>query len=301
MGIYNRLAISSALATVLVACQPASETTPPETSVSVASADDCSTPRALGQFNAPQDLLITNFDSKPDADDIHSIAAMATVIRDPRHACVRHVAVAGAYGMQGGEYIDSPELFNLAFGDNWVDAHHERESAIAALAAKIAETADNGGHVWITEAGQSDISAAAVRGAMEISTDLDPQTQVHIVQHSDWNENQTTPEDFSFVKSMTHYHKIPDGNEVGNGSPGYKTETFTDWTAVLADPVNGATWAEAKRVADAANPVSTYLNPAIDSGGFDFSDTAELTWIFGFNEFEDHEGFFDAFLHTPED
>ncbi len=301
MKLWNHVTLASVLAVTLTACQQASETTPPEPILVLANAEACSIPQMLGQFNAPQDLLITNFDSKPDADDLHSIAAMATVIRDPRLACVRHVAVAGAYGRQGGAYINAPELFDLAFGDNWVDAHHSREAAIDALAASITETTDAGGHVWITEAGQSDISAAAVREAMELSTDLDPQTQIHIVQHSDWNEDQTTPEDLSFVKSMTHYHKIPDGNELDNGSPGYKTETFTDWSAVLADPVNGATWAEAKRVADAANPVSTYLNPAIDSGGFDFSDTAELTWIFGFNDLADHEAFFETFLQTPED
>ena len=45
---------------------------------------------------------------------------------------------------------------------------------------------------------------------------------IHVVQHSDWNEKSTLPEDLRFVKVNTDYQKIPDGNVVGNGTPGFR-------------------------------------------------------------------------------
>ena len=61
----------------------------------------------LGWFDKSKDLFLPQFDSKTDVDDVHSIAAVGTVLSDPRFADVNFPAVAGAYGTQEGEYVPS--------------------------------------------------------------------------------------------------------------------------------------------------------------------------------------------------
>jgi hypothetical protein len=61
-------------------------------------------------FNTNTDLLIAQFDSKPDTDDIHAQAALGCMLAHPSLAGVKYYAVAGAYGDQkrGAQFIDSP-------------------------------------------------------------------------------------------------------------------------------------------------------------------------------------------------
>jgi len=250
----------------------------------------------IGKFNPEKDLFLPQFDSKTDVDDIHSVAAVATVLRDPRFEKVNYHAVAGAYGIQEGLYVPANELFELSFGSNWSDAHADFEQALEEVVKLAGAVLKNGGDIWIAEAGQSDFSAATVKRLMEKLPDIDMRKHIHIVQHSDWNESVTAPEKLKFVQEQTDYHKIPDGNAEGNGTPGFRSPKIIDWQSAVKDPVLLEIWTLATTIATRYNGVEDrYLNEAIEAGGLDFSDVAETCWIFGFEELVDANDFFGEF------
>ena len=217
------------------------------------------------------------------------------MLRDRRFKCVRHIATAGAYGRQAGVFIESPKLFDLAFPGNWVDAHGNRAAAITTLTSRALETLRGGGDIWVMEAGQADVTAAVLTNLREQAPEIDTKQRVHVVQHSDWNEFSATPGALGIVRAQADYRKIPDGNKVGNGSPGFNTVDGSAWPVLLADRKSGATWAEARQRADNANKSSLYRNPSIAAGGFDFSDTAEAAYVFGFEGLADVNAYVAAF------
>ena len=264
---------------------------------------DCtnySTPEnMIGRFDKSKDLFLPQFDSKTDVDDIHSVAAVGTVLSDPRFSDVDFHAVAGTYGTQSGEYVPATELFNMAFGNKWSDAHRDYNTALETVTNLIVDTLNRGGDIWIAEAGQSDFSADTVRQVNLKLPGIDTKERIHIVQHSDWNEESTTPADLDFVKRKTDYHKIPDGNVTGNGTPGFKTDSNAEWARATATGNTGSYWQTARSIANQYNGESgRYVNDDIKEGGMDFSDTAETCWIFGFQELFDASQFFDRF-DTP--
>ena len=250
----------------------------------------------LGRFDPSRDLFLPQFDCKTDVDDLHSVAAVATMLRDARFEGVDYHAVAGAYGMQDGPYVPAPFLFDLAFGQNWSDAHGKRDEAVASVAEKVAQTLRAGGSVWVAEGGQSDFTADLLAAVEEALPDVDLRERVHVVQHSDWNEEVTTPQKLALVKQVASYHKIPDGNATGNGTPGFKSGVSKLWRRPIDDPRTGEVWRAARRVGEQFNGRDgRYNNTAVESGGIDFSDTAETCWIFGFDHLRDAEQFFEEF------
>lgn len=250
----------------------------------------------LGRFNKKQDLLLVQFDLKTDVDDIHSVAAVATMLADPRFAGISFHAVAGAYGSQGGLYVPANDLFEAAFGSHWSDAHANSGRALEEVSKNAVRVLQSGGRVWIAEAGQSDFSAALIRNLQKRLPDTDLKDRIHIVQHADWNEEVTTPEDLAFVKKAASYHKIPDGNTVGNGTPGFRNDRVIDWRKQVTDARLTAIWEKAIAIANSYNGVDgRYLNESIKRGGLDFSDVAEAAWIFGFGDLVDANAFFKEF------
>ena len=250
----------------------------------------------LGNFNPEQDLFLPQFDSKTDVDDIHSVAGVGTLLRDPRLADVNYHAVAGAYGIQEGLYVPAPQLFNLVFGEHWSDAHQDRELSIEEVAQLVSKTLTRGGSVWVAEAGQSDFTADWLKRVNEINLPVSSKDRVHVVQHSDWNESVTSPDKLSYVKQHATYHKIPDGNFLGNGSPGFNSDSDLIWELALNSPKNGESWAMAKAIGEEYNGVDgRYENASITAGGIDFSDVSESCWIFGFAGLKDAEAFFSEF------
>ena len=171
----------------------------------------------LGKFNKDRDLYLAHFDLKTDVDDIQSIAAVATMLADERFDKVTYHAVAGAYGTQSGAYVPANDLFELAFGQNWSDAHGDFNKALDEVSSLASKVINNGGKIWIAEGGQSDFSAALIRKIHNRLPDADIKNSVHIVQHADWNEEVTTPEDLAYVRNVASYHRITDGNTRGNG------------------------------------------------------------------------------------
>lgn len=252
----------------------------------------------LGKFNVEKDLFLPQFDSKTDVDDIHSVAAVGTLLADSRFSDVRYHAVAGAYGIQEGLYVPANHLFDMAFGKNWSDAHDDRDKALDEVTQLVFHTLDNGGAVWIADAGQSDFSAAMVRRVKINRPDVDTKTRIHLVQHSEWNQDVTTPADLEFVRKHTAYHKIADGNVLGNGTPGFKTPSDELWAKAIQGTNTGRFWEEARRIGNKYNGVDgRYLNEDIKAGGMDFSDTSESCWIFGCSDLYDSGEFFDEFTH----
>ncbi|PWN06033.1 hypothetical protein [Rhodohalobacter mucosus] len=250
----------------------------------------------LGKFNIETDLYFAHFDLKTDVDDAHSVAAVATMLADERFENVRYHAVTGAYGIQGGEYVPANDLFELAFGESWSDAHTDFDQALDEVSALAANVIQNGGKIWIAEGGQSDFSADVVREMRNRLPDTDIKNAVHIVQHADWNEEVTTAEDLAFVRDAASYHRIQDGNTVGNGTPGFRSDDVIDWRESIQDPRLISIWEKAIEIADTYNGVEDrYLNESIMKGGLDFSDTSETCWIFGFNDLEDSNAFFEEF------
>ena len=250
----------------------------------------------LGRFQVQHDLFLAHFDSKTDVDDLHSVAGVATMLADPRFSEVQYHAVAGAYGTQEGLYVPANELFDVAFGEHWSDAHGDFDAALREVLVLVLNALASGGTIWIADAGQSDFSAALVRAVREELPDTDVKNRIQIVQHSDWNEEVTTPEDLTFVREAVTYHKIPDGNGVGNGTPGFRSDEVIDWQTYLRDPQLVRIWGMATEIANTYNGVDgRYLNTSIQKGGLDFSDVAETAWIFGFSGLEDAKDFFSEF------
>ena len=253
----------------------------------------------LGKFNVEKDLFLAQFDCKTDVDDIYSIAGVATMLADPRLADVKYHAVAGAYGTQEGLYVPPNDLFKIAFGTNWSDAHTNFKQALSEVTKLVTTTLNDSGNIWIAEAGQSDFSASLIRNIKNTLPLIDTKSRIHIVQHSDWNENNTTADDLAYVKENTGYIKIPDGNIVGNGTPGFKTEEKVYWKNYIADSKLINVWEKAIEIANKYNGKDgRYKNPAIAKGGMDFSDVSETCWIFGFNYLENTEQFFKEFASS---
>jgi len=249
-----------------------------------------------GNFNIEKDLLLVQFDCKTDVDDLHTVAAFATLVSNQRYLKVNYHSVAGTYGTQGGLYVPPNDLFQLAFGDNWTDAHNNTKAAVEKVKSLVIKTLVQGGDLWIADAGQSDFSAELVNAIKKDLPKIETTKRIHIVQHAEWNEEVTTPEKLDFVKRNTDYIKIPDGNGIGNGTPGFRTPEFTNWDDKINNPELTEIWQLAVDLANKYNGKDgRYNNEAILAGGLDFSDLSEVCWILGLQDIKDVEHFFNIF------
>jgi len=249
------------------------------------------------KFNIERDLLLGHFDCKTDVDDLHSVAAFVTLLSNPDFSKVKYHAVAGTYGIQEGLYVPANSLFQLAFGDNWTDAHENFEIAVEKVKTIVQKTLAEDGNIWIAEAGQSDFSAALIRAVQIDLPELNVSQRIHVVQHSDWNEKVTSPASLQFVKQHADYQKIADGNAVGNGTPGFRSPEFKDWKTKVTNPRLQKIWQLAVELGIKYNgKEDRYNNEAIASGGLDFSDLSETCWILGLQDIKDTAQFFDRYV-----
>jgi hypothetical protein len=257
---------------------------------------ETSSTKLIGRFNIEKDLYLAQFDSKTDTDDLHSVAGVKTILSDPRFSKVKYHAVAGAYGIQEGLYVPPNEVFEIAFGTHWSDAHSNFEQALGEVTKLVTSNLKDGGDIWIAEAGQSDFSASLIKNIKNNFPSIKTKLRIHIVQHSNWNENNTATDNLSYVKENADYIKIPDGNVVGNGSPGFYTEEKINWRNYITDSGLINVWEKAFEIANKYNGQDgRHTNPAIASGGMDFSDVSETCWIFGFNHLKNAVQFFEEF------
>jgi hypothetical protein len=223
---------------------------------------------------------------------------LSTLLSSPNFSKIKYHAVAGAYGIQEGLYVPPNELFQLAFGNSWTDAHKNLESAIIQVKVIAESTLASGGDIWIAEAGQSDFSAELVRNIQADLPNVKTVQRIHVVQHSDWNEQVTSPENLQFIKQNTDYRKIPDGNVVGNGTPGFRSPEFTGWKNKITNPKLKEIWQLAIDLGIKYNgKEGRYNNAAVAAGGLDFSDLSETCWILGIEDIKDAEHFFSLYAN----
>lgn len=233
-------------------------------------------------FHVEKDLLLVHYDCKTDVDDLHSVAAFATLLANSEFTGIKYHAVAGTYGIQSGLYVPANELFELAFKNHWSDAHTDFEKALKKVYSIAKKTLKKGGNVWISEAGQSDFTAALIQEFKTSNPEIDTKNRIFVVQHSSWNEKSTDPDKLKYVKELSTYYKIEDGNAVGNGTPGYRTEEIIHWKSYIKNPHLTEVWNLAIALGNQYNgKENRYNNEAIFKGGLDFSDTAEICWILG--------------------
>lgn len=259
---------------------------------------DTTIPKQAGNLNIEKDLLLAHFDCKTDVDDLHSVAAFSTLLSHPKFSKIKYHAVAGTYGTQEGLYVPANDLFQLAFGDLWTDAHENFEAAIEQIKPIVKSTLSSGGDLWIAEAGQSDFSAALIKAIQIDLPEINIAQRFHVVQHSDWNEKSTSSEALQFVKQNADYHKIPDGNVLDNGSPGFRSPDYKDWKTKIKNPRLQEVWQLAVDLGVQYNgQEGRYDNPAVTSGGLDFSDLSETCWILGLQDIRDMEQFFTDYAN----
>ena len=224
---------------------------------------------------------------------MHSVAAFATLIADPKYAEINYHAVAGAYGIQEGLYVPPEQLMNKVFDSRWSDAHKDFDTALKEVAAIASKTLKDVGDIWIAEGGQSDFSAALVKAIQAEMPELNTAGRIHIVQHAAWNEEVTAPQHLAFVQKHTHYQKIPDGNATGNGTPGFRSDAVIPLGEYISDKDLLATWQLAIDMGNRYNGrEDRYLNESIKAGGLDFSDFSEVCWILGLQDIKDAKHFF---------
>ncbi len=239
---------------------------------------------ATRRFAPATDLISLHYDHAPDKDDGQSAAADRTILQSmygPEWITTHVVAVSGAYGKNAAEFNpDSDRVMDAVWGageqGGWLAAHANRSRAIAEAARRWIAALKAGGDVWVKEGGQSDFTAEVVRAIRQQWSELDTRSRIHVVQHSDWNEQQTTEAALAYTRANTHYIRIRDANAYLNVKGG--DAAFV--TAALGHPVFAPFW----KAAFAYYPPQQRL---------DFSDTGELMHILGLGEMG-----IDAFRQT---
>ncbi|MBU2950891.1 hypothetical protein KO493_09290 [Tamlana agarivorans] len=256
-------------------------------------------------FNKQTDFLLANFDLKPDEDDVMAAAAFASMLAHPDFDKLNYYVVAGAYGDQDHLFITSavPKYFNVLFGAEnrrWTNAHEHWNESVRRVKNKVIPILKSGGNVFVQEAGQSNITYDVLQAVLaEGITPTTIKKQVIIVQHSRYNEKNTTPEELEWLKDNTVYKKIDDGNTSDNKTPGYRTKDnkWLDLAKSDNNP-NVATrkiWTAADKVCD--EWVGDWTNKWIAVGGIDFSDCVENWYIFNLGkEANDIESFWNKYV-----
>ncbi len=242
-------------------------------------------------FNISKDLLVAQFDSKPDPDDLHAQAALGCMLIHKDYAGVNYYAVAGAYGIQKGPFLDSDTLFDMAFGDHWTDADDDWIGSVTGIAERVIPVLENGGKVWVQEAGQSNITADWIFEILKTVPAATVKANVIVVQHSQWNEKQTAKADLVYVKNTATYFAIDDGNAAvgadwGDRGPYTTLEYRSKDTKFLAQAKASSNekaqqlWTEADRIIAAYYPDGyPHEWSYIHFGGVDYSDCVENWWI----------------------
>lgn len=250
----------------------------------------------IRNFNIEKDLLLVQFDCKTDVDDLHTAAALATLMASENFSKINYHAVAGTYGIQKGLYVPPNNLFQLAFNNNWTDAHKNINEAIGKVKNLVKISLAKNGDVWIAEAGQSDFTAKLIKAIQSEMPNVNISQRIHVIQHSGWNEDVTSPESLQFVKTNTDYQKIPDGNAIGNGTPGFRDPDFVNWSEKVTNPNLHEIWQLAIDLGNKYNgKEGRYNNEAVSAGGLDFSDLSEVCWILGLEDIKDTEDFFNLY------
>jgi hypothetical protein len=249
-------------------------------------------------FDIKTDLLLLNFDLKTDVDDVHTVAALDLILQSNQYKNLNYYAISGTYGIQAGAYVPANNLFNMVFKHNWTDAHNYRQDSINKTIKKINKTLSSGGNIWMVEAGQSDFTQELLEALNEYNIAFTKQ-QIMVVQHADWNEQETSVDALKYVKEKTTYIRITDGNKTGNGTPGFNNQAYSTKSLENKHLLSSKPWTLANEICTKYNGINgRYDNKAISGGGADFSDLVEVTYILGIKDTQTVAEFFTKFNQT---
>ena len=207
-----------------------------------------------------RDLVSLHYDNAPDQDDGHALVA-GRVLADTFD--VRAMAVNGTYGegRRNDFNTGSERVFDRAW-PNGLDAFNDRDGSVEAAAEAWSETISDGGTVYVADGGPSDFTAAVLR-----EMPAGQRSSVTVVQHSDWNENNTDDDELDFVRDVTNYIRIDDGNHPDNDTADLETRSGE---GDFVDAALDSEWSDEWEAA------FDYLNPG---SKLDFSDTVEFLFI----------------------
>lgn len=250
------------------------------------------------KFNLDKDLLLVHFDCKTDVDDIQTMAGLSTLLKNKTYQNLSYHAVTGTYGVQEGLYVPPNTLLERAFIGHWSDAHTDIDKAVKEVLQKVKITLLQNGDVWIADAGQSDFSAKLIAAVKTEIKNINSKVRFHVVQHSDWNESVTAEKALNYVKTHTDYNKIPDGNALNNGTPGFRDPYYKELKKQVKDAELLDIWDHAIAISNQYNGKDDrYLNEAIAAGGLDFSDLSEVCWILDIQDINNIQDFFYRMLN----
>ena len=250
------------------------------------------------KFNLDKDLLLVHFDCKTDVDDVQTMAGLSTLLKNKTYQNLSYHAVTGTYGVQEGLYVPPNTLLERAFIGHWSDAHTDIDKAVKEVLQKVKITLLQNGDVWIADAGQSDFSAKLIAAVKTEIKNINSKVRFHVVQHSDWNESVTAEKALNYVKTHTDYNKIPDGNALNNGTPGFRDPNYKELKKQVKDAELLDIWDHAIAISNQYNGKDDrYLNEAIAAGGLDFSDLSEVCWILDIQDINNIQDFFYRMLN----
>ncbi|MEM1158654.1 MAG: carbohydrate-binding domain-containing protein [Verrucomicrobiota bacterium] len=184
---------------------------------------------AYPALDLENDLILGQFDLKPDMDDVHSAAAFACMLEHPILYEANYFIYSGAYGVQNGDFITEAKslgLYNTLFGSsNWDEVKDENgpvadyNDVVRGASTRVANTLNAGGKVWVIEGGQSDFTLDWVN-ELDSFHSLDPalvKYGVFVIQHSWFNEKQSgntsnTSEVLDALRPLVTYVEVDDGN-----------------------------------------------------------------------------------------
>ena len=231
---------------------------------------------AIGRLGS-DDLLVLHYDNCPDRDDGHAMPAGKYVVESL--GISRVLVVNGTCGNSIRNRFNpaSISVVRASWGSVWLDAHNQRASAVATSADRWAAELANGHDVWVAEGGQSDFSADVVRSIDSRYPGLNLK-RINIIQHSAgstaYNEMFTDSANLAFLKNLTSYQPIGNGNVGGNG-----TADLNMQSAYFVQMARGS------RFSAEWNAGFTYLPPdcavRTELCKLDFSDAVEVLYIVG--------------------
>ncbi len=222
---------------------------------------------------------------------------------------VKVYAVSGAIGEQKGLFLDSRGLFDMIFGKRWSAANEDWDGAVEDIVGVVSPIIKKGGKVWVQEAGQSNITADWVRELLKSVDASKVKSNVIVVQHSNWNEKETASDDLAYVKRMTSYYSIDDGNALPSEDWGdrgvYTTPAYrakeAKWIALAKESKDkrvAKMWQLADEIIDSYFPDGFGHDWSyIHFDGVDYSDCCENWWILNIGERADsHEKFWSRYV-----
>ena len=238
-----------------------------------------------GSYDPQRDLIALHFDHAPDRDDGHAAVAALMVTRQLN---LTVQVVAGTYGLFSSDrYVAASEpLMSIVWGSQWLNAHRDFNGSVNTVVNRWASVLAAGGSIWVAEGGPSDFTAAVVARLQSLHSEFDTRQRIHLIQHSVWNEDHSSPVALDYVRANTRYVNIDDGNNP-NATADLRFESHNNGAfvsrALTSNYANE--WAAA----------FAYLSP---SEKLDFSDVVEMLHILGIgsSQIRDVNDFGDFFF-----